>query len=294
MKKNLMWLLCTLMAVHISCNTRDGKTNICRVGEYSLHVLTEMQRTVNTGILIHASEDVLKQYAPDGTFPNAVNAVLIKKGDEVWLADTGFGRNIFQQMDSLGVSPEDVDHIILTHMHVDHISGMLRDDKPAFPNADVRVSEKEYQYWSSEEEMMKQPEDRRGNFLLAQKVFSEYGDRIKTERPLPVGSNTEDGILMLEGYGHTPGHVMYLIKSGKDELLIWGDLTHAVTIQTAHPEVSVMYDFDPNQARESRIKALEYVTKLNIPVVGMHIPFGGTGFVEKVADGYSFLFTNIK
>lgn len=292
MNKNLIFtLFCFLTAINIF-GCQSDEPYAYRMGEYRIYVLTENQGKGNTGILIDAPQEVIEKYIPDGTYPNAVHAVLIVKNDEVWLVDTGFGKNIFEQMASVGVSPEKVNHVILTHMHGDHIGGMMRDGKPAFPNADVTVSEKEHNYWASEEEMQKMPENRRGNFLSAQNIFQEYGNKIKIQQPHIVGEKFGDGIHMLEAYGHTPGHVMFLVKDGDNEMLIWGDLTHALAVQMPHPEISVTYDFDPDMARESRLKVLKYVSDQKIPVAGMHIPFSGVGTVTKDKNSEGYIFTS--
>jgi len=290
MGKSILFVFCFLAAMTISGQQIEPKVH--RVGKYKVYSLTESEGKGNKSILINAPEKVLEQCAPDGTFPNAIHAFLIEKQGEIWLIDTGFGRNIFNQMASVNITPEKVNHVLLTHMHGDHIGGMLRDEKPTFPNADVTVSRMEHGYWSSNEEMMKMPENRRGNFISAQNVFKEYGEKIRIQEPANTSGNFTDGIHMLEAYGHTPGHVMFLVKDGLDELLVWGDITHAMAIQMPHPEISVTYDVDPDRARESRIKVLKYVTDKNIPVAGMHIPFSGIGIIKKDKDLHGYIFDN--
>lgn len=262
------------------------------VGGYEVYLLVENSGNGSTDILIDAPKAVLEKYAPDGTFPNAVNAVLIRNGNEIWLVDTGFGRNIFGDMAALGIAPEDVNHILLTHMHGDHIGGMFRDGEPAFPNADVTVSRREYDYWSSAEEMNRQPENRRGGFIAAQKVFAEYGDRLLIVEPSLITDEFSDGITPVAAYGHTPGHIMFMIKDGREQLLIWGDLTHAMAIQMPHPEISVTYDVDPAMARANRMAVLRNIADKDIAVFGMHVRADG-GYPGKVYQdgalgGYTF------
>ena len=262
---------------------------MCQVGRYNVYILTEHQGQNGIDILIDAPDDVVEKYAPDGTFANAVNAVLIEKEGEVWLADTGFGRNIFTQMASVGITSADVDHLLLTHMHGDHIGGMLIDGEAAFPNAGVTVAAKEHRYWFSETEMMTLPENNHGHFRSAQNALRKYGNKVITAEPLALGNVPADGIHMLEAYGHTPGHVMFLVKDGDEELIIWGDITHAMAVQMPHPEISVKYDVDPDAARETRLKVLDYVSGKRIPVAGMHIPFSGIGVISKSGSGgYEF------
>ena len=264
-----------------------------KVGSYEVYVLTENSGTGNTGILIDAPQAVLEEYAPDGTFPNAVNAVLIKGPGKTWLIDTGFGRNIFDRMAALGVTPEEVDVVLLTHMHGDHIGGMFRNDEKTFPHAEVVVSQKEYDYWSSEAEMNKLPENRRGSFLAAQKVFSGYGGSLTKVEPSAIGDKLPEGITAVSAYGHTPGHVGFMVSDNGNRLLVWGDLAHAMAVQMPHPEISVTYDVDPDVARESRLEILRYIAVQTdsgdaIRVVGMHVPAVYPGVIHVEGNGYRF------
>ncbi len=97
-----------------------------------------------------------------------------------------------------------------------------------------------------------------------------------------------DGIFAIEAFGHTPGHTVFLVVSGGEKLLVWGDIAHAMAVQMPRPEISVRYDVDPDAARASRLKILEYAATNRIPVAGMHIPYPGVGTVEKAAQGYKF------
>ena len=255
------------------------KNVLSSIGKFEIFSLTEREGVGNVNILIDPPADVLQKFAPDSTFANSVRAFLIKTDKEIYLVDTGFGRDIFSQMDSLGVSPDMVTSVLITHMHGDHIGGLLINGKPTFPNAKIVVSAKEFEYWTSKTEMTKLPENRRGNFTIAQKIFDLYGPRVHVQQPAMLaldGNNSyqdfPDGIQMIAAYGHTPGHVMYLVKDGAQELLIWGDLMHAYGIQTAHPEISVKYDIDPVMASQTRIQVLRYTKAKNIPAIGMHMP----------------------
>ena len=290
MKKIFLFIAAFLFTVSIAVAEEKGKPHSYKVGKYEVYVLTENSGMAANSILIDAPEDVLQKYAPEGGSPNAVNAVLVRSKDEVWLVDTGFGRHIFEKMAALGIEPEEVDHVLLTHMHGDHIGGMFRDGKPAFPNADVVVAQKEYDYWSSTEQMNKFPENRRGSFVAAQKLFSEYAGRLKIVQPLQIKDRMPAGITPVAAYGHTPGHIMFMVRDGKKQLLIWGDLTHAMAVQMPHPEISVTYDVDPDMARESRIAVLRHIAGKDILVVGMHIDadYPGRVYPGKVYNNYSF------
>lgn len=274
MNRMILSTICLLIAV-TGWSNQPEKPKAHKVGSYNIYVLTEVQGEGKAELLLNAPEEVIEKYIPGRTFPNAVHAVLIERNGEVWMVDTGFGRNIFEQMAEIGITPEEVDHVLLTHMHSDHIGGMMREGKPSFPNADVVVSEKEYDYWANES---------------ASHFIREYGDRVKVEQPRTTAGEFEDGISMIEAYGHTPGHVVFLVKDGENQFLIWGDLTHAMAVQMAHPEISVRYDVDPVKASESRANILKYVVEKDIPIAGMHVPFSGTGIVKKDKDSGGYIF----
>ena len=249
-----------------------------KIGEYTLHTLCEANRAGNTGILIGASPEVVEKYAPDGTFPNAVNAFLLTSDYHNILIDTGFGRNLFDNLKSVGVAPEDIDAVVITHMHGDHIGGMLRDGAAAFPKAKVFLSYAEYDYWTGDEAMNRLPEDKRGGFETARKALAAYSGRVRLVEPAGFdGFKTMlvKDIFAIAAPGHTPGHTMVLLESEGEQLLIWGDLTHATALQIAHPDVAVTYDVDPEAAIKSRRATLDYLRQYDIPVAGMHIPYPG-------------------
>lgn len=263
------------------------------IGNCTLSLLCESQQKANPGILIGASEEILKTYAPEGTFPNAMNAFLLQTPDKNILFDTGMGRKLFDNLATLGVAAEKIDIVVITHMHGDHIGGMLKGDAKAFPNADVYLPQPEYDYWTNPEIIAQTPENRRGGFHNAIRVIETYKDRLHLFVPDRLGEKAQPilpGIQGIAAYGHTPGHTVFLVEAEKQKLLIWGDLTHAMAIQMPHPEVAVTYDVHPEDAIRARREILEYIEKYRIPVAGMHIPFPGMGQIKKAeGTGYNFI-----
>jgi len=199
-------LLCALMVATVTvCKAQEGGgvSDGYKVGNYEVFVLTEDGGDAETGMLIDVPADVTAKYAPKGTFPIATHAVLIKGKGKVWLIDTGYGWNVLTNMKKLGIEPQDVDEVLLTHMHGDHIGGMLSDGKPAFPNASVTVSEREVAYWTSEAEMNKLPASLHENLLMTKNVLAQYGTKVEQVQPLALDGDYGDGIFPIEGYGHT-------------------------------------------------------------------------------------------
>lgn len=283
-------LLVCLIIVNIATIAAAQEMAAYSVGDYKVYILTEGGGEADKDLLIDAPANVISTYAPDGTFPIATHAVLIKGKGKIWLVDTGNGKKILENLNELGIKSTDVDHVLLTHMHGDHIGSMLSEGKPTFPNAAVTLDKKEVAYWTSETEMNKFPLDRRNGFNAAQEMLRQYGEKVEQVVASSLDGIHDDGIFPIEAYGHTPGHIMYLISSGGEKMLIWGDLTHALAIQMPHPEISVKYDINPDMARETRLKVLEYISDKDIVVIGMHVPAIQPGKIVKdeASGGYRY------
>jgi glyoxylase-like metal-dependent hydrolase (beta-lactamase superfamily II) len=257
------------------------------VGKYKVYLLSEGQQKGNSGILIGATPEMIAESIPDGTFPNASNAFLVQTPDNKnFLFDTGYGRLLFGNLQTIGLNASDIDAIFITHMHGDHIGGLLFEEIRLFSKAKLYIPQAEYDYWTNDEEMNRLPENKRGGFELARKVVDIYESQLELFNPNELTNITASlvpGIKPIAAYGHTPGHTVYLIESGKDKLLIWGDLTHAMAIQMPYPQVAVTYDVNPEEAVQSRLVILDYVSKNNIPIAGMHIAFPAIGTVKAEA-----------
>jgi len=251
-----------------------------KVGQFEVYMLVEAQRDGNAGILPGADEATLKRYIPAGGFSHSTNTFLIKAPGQTILVDTGFGTTIFDKMKKLGVEPEQIDVVLLTHMHGDHIGGLQKDGKALFPNAKIYVSVKEKEYWTI-------TNVNQG----AVAALAPYGSRVETFEPAELGSKLSEllpGISPIAAYGHTPGHTAFLLENGKYKLLIIGDLLHVALVQFPVPEISATYDVDQKAAAEIRRQVLAYAAKNKIPVGGMHMVYPGTGTVKTSGKGFKF------
>ncbi len=281
--------ICALSVALLSCGESvHGQENFFthKIGQFELVLLGENQGNASRGILIGATDQMLEKYAPDGNIPNAVNAFLLRSGDRNILFDAGLGEKLIPNLSALGVSPGEVEAVFLTHMHGDHVGGLMKDGAAVFTGpTTVMVADEEADYWNA------LPNDNPGK-----KTIDLYGDRIVRVIPRPVTDEASPqltagglGVGAIRAFGHTPGHTAYLIESEGEKLLIWGDLAHAMAIQMPEPQVAVTYDVDPQEAVKARIELLDYVSKNRIPVAGMHVPYPGMGYVEKEGAGYRFI-----
>ena len=296
MNKSLKFLLLMLLLPICNMAAQEEESPLTyEIGSFNITVLPEGGGKGNTSILIGATQEMLDQCLPDGTYTSAINAFLIESDDKTILVDAGLGKKLFANLEACKKSPEKIDIILLTHMHGDHIGGLLKDDKKSFPNATLYIPQPEYDYWMNDEIMQCVPENRRGSFTQARKVIEAYKDKLQLFVPDELESVTSEvfpGIHGIAAYGHTPGHTVYLLESDNSQFVIWGDLTHVTPIQMDYPQVAVTYDVDPVKAVESRQRIFKYLADNKIDIAGMHIQYPGLGTVSKnKSDGYIFKLT---
>ncbi|MDR1601332.1 MAG: MBL fold metallo-hydrolase [Tannerella sp.] len=275
-------LLCMMFLAMKGAVAQESETVITyAAGDFRVSTLSEGGRTGQSSLLKGATPEMLQKYLPDGTFPLEVQAFFVRTPDRNILIDAGYGTNLFKNLQSIGIDENLVDIILLTHLHGDHIGGLLRDGKAAFPNAEMYLSQAEYDYWMNQE---------RGD--AARKMLAAYRDKLHLFVPSAVGEASSElfaGIQAVAAYGHTPGHTAFLIRSGESKWLIWGDVTHAMPIQMPCPDVALSFDSDPEQAIRTRKAIFEYVAQNHITVGGMHIPFPAVGDVAAgKEEGYAF------
>ena len=220
----------------------------------------------------------VEQLSPSGSVPSSIHAFLVKKDNKLALFDTGNGIDkggkLLSRLDSAGYEPENIDYIILTHMHGDHIGGLIDATGAAvFPKATLHVAAPERDHWQTQA-------DRNG--VLARKVLAAYAGRVKTfafgEAPIP-------GVTALDAAGHTPGHTVYETES----FLIVGDLLHAAAVQFPRPEISSTYDVDPTQAAATRRRFYARAAAPGKTIAGMHLPYPGLGTVAKDGEGFRYV-----
>ncbi|MDR3254627.1 MAG: MBL fold metallo-hydrolase [Synergistaceae bacterium] len=265
-----------LSAAECGADVPAQNTFKVRIGAFEVFLLSEGQSEGNASILIGADPSDVKKFIASG-YPSAVNAFAVRTPDGVLLFDAGFGRELFKNLRSVGIGPDDIASLFITHSHGDHIGGLVKDAAPSFPNAKVYIAASEFE-WS-------------------QAVRDALAGYAEVERITPGslgdgGAEVLSGVRAIEAYGHTPGHTIFLVESGDERLLIWGDLTHAMAIQMPRPDVSVTYDFDPIKAAQTRQSVLKFACDEKLLVAGMHIAYPSIGVLEKDDEnpgGYKFV-----
>jgi glyoxylase-like metal-dependent hydrolase (beta-lactamase superfamily II) len=196
----------------------------------------------------------------------------------------GLGR-LPESLRTAGIAPESITHVLLTHLHPDHSDGLIDNaSEPIFPKATIVLHEDEYNFWmgpASEPETAHLKKRRAQN----RKDIAPYRARLMLVRDGDVFL----GCSPLLSPGHTPGHTCWRIETGAEDLIAVGDTVHFAAIQFASPRTSVKYDLDPDLARASRLKILDWVASHKLTIAGAHITAPGLGTVLVRDGGYQFL-----
>jgi glyoxylase-like metal-dependent hydrolase (beta-lactamase superfamily II) len=251
--------------------------------DFKIVAVNEKVRTMEPGLFASANQEVVKKYISDGA-PASMSSFVLFAGDDAVLFDAGLGGTDWvKKIDGLGIKPERVKLILLTHLHPDHIGGLLNGNARRFPVAKVRCAVLESAYWY--------PEGKNARSKQLASIKSVYGDDFsKTfEFDDTVFSNAAVKVKAINAAGHTPGHTAFLIESPQKKFLIIGDLLHAAALQFPQPEISSNYDMDSTAAAASRKRILDLAAKEGIPIGGMHLPPPTIGTVKTNGQGYDWI-----
>ncbi len=217
----------------------------------------------------------------------SVNAYLINTGSKLVLVDTGaaglFGPtlgNLLANLKAAGYQPEQVDEIYITHMHPDHVGGLMNGAAIAFSNATLRIDKADVDFWLSEANLNAAPKDSKGFFQGAMASVNPYvaAGKLKT---FEGGTELVPGIKAMATHGHTAGHTVYAVESKGEKLMLWGDLMHVAAVQFDDPSVTIKFDTETKAAAKERAKAYADAAKNGYMVGVSHIAFPGLGHVRK-------------
>jgi len=214
--------------------------------------------------------------------------VLVDAGAGTWWGGGALGR-LVGSLRSAGYTPEEVDIVLLTHLHSDHVGGLTtQDGKRVFPNAEVYVAKAESSFWLSREIAAKAPKDVQPFFQSAQAIAAPYIKAGKW-RTFSGSEPIVDGMQIVPLPGHTPGHTGYEFSSKGQRVLFWGDVVHAQRVQLPHPEVTVAFDIGQTAAAATRNQLLAELAREDVLIAGPHMPFPALGRLRKEGSGYSWV-----
>src|SRR5437870_8154594 len=245
--------------------TNDGVEKALREDPHMLDV-------ADTGFLINTGKQL----------------ILVDAGAGTWWGGGAFGR-LACSLRSAGYKPEEVDIVLVTHLHSDHVGGLTTQDrKRVFPNADVYVAKAESDFWLSPEIAAKSPKDAQPFFESAQAIAAPY---IKAGKWHTFNGSEPvvDGMQLVPLPGHTPGHTGFEFSSKGQKLLFWGDIVHALRVQLQHPEVTAIFDIDQTAAAETRHQLLSKLAREDVLIATPHTSlFPALGRLRMEGSGYSW------
>ncbi len=223
--------------------------------------------------------------------PLDVNSFLIRHRGKLILSDAGSGHTMQptlgklpQNLRAIGADPAAIDIIMLTHLHSDHSLGLVdQQGRAVFPNAELMMHEVEAAFWLDRTLQDGDPERITRNSKAQRAVTAPYAGRIRRIKDGEV----LPGITAMLRPGHTPGHTNWLIQSGGERILIWGDIVHLASVQLARPDARLIYDVDTEMAAATRAKVLDWAARERLTVAGAHIGFPGFGMVTRSGDRFA-------
>lgn len=266
------------------------------VGGVEVTALYDGSSTFPLSLFKNASPEALRHDVSevDGDAPKvvngSVNSFLINTGEHLILIDSGGGKllgpgfgQVMGNLRAAGYDPAQVDMILLTHMHGDHIGGLVADNgQPAFPHATVFASQPEIDYWFSSANAAKAAPAQQAAFQRVKDILTPYKERDKLHA-FAFNKDLLPGLQPVSLPGHTPGHSGFVLKQDGQKMLFWGDIVHYSALQFAHPELGIAYDSNSAQAIKTRDSLLKLVTRQKTLIAGAHITFPGIGYLR--ADG---------
>ncbi len=218
---------------------------------------------------------------------------MVNTGANLVLFDTGMGTQkmfgpqtgrLLQSLREAGISPLQIDSIVISHAHIDHIGGMVNAaNQRLFPNAKVYMSQADFDFWTDEKKLA---DPKSKDFVAhARKNLLPYRDRITF---IKDGQEFLPGITAMAAPGHTVGHMVYMLTSEGKSACFVGDLTHHQVLLVEKPRMEFAYDSDPKAAVATRLKYLGMFAEKKIPILAYHFPWPGYGYLSKMGDGFRY------
>jgi glyoxylase-like metal-dependent hydrolase (beta-lactamase superfamily II) len=249
---------------------------------------------VRNAELSQVQQALQEAFISGNALPITFNTLVLNQGGRVTLIDTGNGDmgaptsgRWMANFRAAGFDPAQVNTVVISHFHGDHINGLrLKDGTAVFPNAEVMVPAAEWAFWMDDARMNQAPEAMKGAFQGARRVFGPIASNVKRYE---ADKEIVPGLTSIAAPGHTPGHTAYILSSGSGKLMIMSDVTNHPALFVRNPDWSAIFDMDADQARATRRKMLDMAASERAQVAFYHAPFPATGHIAKDGSGFRFV-----
>jgi glyoxylase-like metal-dependent hydrolase (beta-lactamase superfamily II) len=269
-----------------------------KLGDYQLTALYDGtwfvpidNKFVHNASAAQVNDALAAAFLPPSVLPVSFTALLVNTGAKLVLIDTGTAGQITDtagvMLDNLklaGIAPANIDTILISHFHPDHIDGIkTKDGVKVFPNAEILVPEPEWAFWMDDGNMSRFDGVVHKYFLNARRVFSDIAGEVRRFKP---GAEVAPGIVSVPAYGHTPGHTAFAVHSGNQSLLAMSDTAREPWLFVRHPEWQPGYDMDGPLAAKARTDMLDRAAADRMLVEAYHFPFPACGHIVKSGTGF--------
>ena len=273
---------------------RVGSVEVCVVSDGAIAM------PVTDGLALNASAEDIRRALREASLPDerlttTFAPVILQASGKKVLIDAGLGPDfnattnanaglLVPNMQSHGIEPDEIDLVVVSHFHVDHINGLLSRGNPVFPNAQIAVPEREWAFWMDDAERSRVPEGRISEiFSNSRRVFDPLRDRVRTYTD---GDTIVPGLEAIETPGHSIGHMSFWLRSGSEGVFVQGDLSNQAALFLPHPNWQSPLDQFPEQAVKTRRSVYDRLAAERAPVQAFHHPFPGRCLIERDGDGY--------
>jgi glyoxylase-like metal-dependent hydrolase (beta-lactamase superfamily II) len=272
---------------------RIGEIVVTALSDGYLDSGLDMLRNITVEESARLLHDAFRPDFPGGGRRTSVNGYAIHSAGRLALIDTGSGNylqpsagKLMHNLAAANIDPAAIERVILTHMHPDHSAGLseMPTGRRVFPNAELVMDENELRHWHDDAAMARASERAKTlYFQAAREQMAPYRDRLHI---FSDAGEVFPGVSAMPLHGHTPGHTGYLITSGGNALLIWGDIVHVPEIQVPRPEVTIDFDTDPDKAAATRRHVLDMAASERLLIAGMHVHYPGFANIARNAGGH--------
>ena len=275
-----------------------------RVGDYEVTAINDGiwlppidDKFVRNAAFADVQNALAAAFQPTDKLPIPFTSLVVNTGAKLVMIDTGTGGQYAPiapqsgtwdaNFAAAGFDPRAVDTILISHFHPDHINGLkTKDGELRFPNAEILVPAPEWDYWMNDAHLGAAADSLRPAFLNARRIFSDIAKDVKRFTP---GAEVAPGIVAIEAFGHTPGHVVFAITSAGQSMLALSDTTNNPWLFVRHPDWQANFDIDGPAAAQTRRRVLDRASADRMLVQGYHFPFPASGYITRTASGYDLM-----